>query len=126
MLDKLFEFQMFDKGSYYIIDSQTLKRVEAVCKKLVSENPEFKETIKTLIKSLLMLDEIDEIREIDNIGDEDMIHIAFQIREDIEAIEELNEKILGNGHYSSKDKDSVTLNEMLENVGVKLSKKKRK
>ena len=117
---------MFDKDSYYIIDSQTLKRVEAVCKKLVSENPKFKETIKTLIKSLLMLDEIDEIREIDNIGDEDMIHIAFQIRENIEAIEELNEKILGNGHYSSKDKDSVTLNEMLENVGVKLSKKKRK
>ena len=117
---------MFDKDKYYIIDGQTLKRVVTVCKKLADNNPEFKDTIKTLMKSLLMLDEIDEIREIDNMSDEDMVYIASQIREDIEAIEELNEKILGNGYYSSKDKDSVTLNEMIENVGVKLSKKKRK
>jgi len=117
---------MFNKDKYYIIDGQTLKRVITICKKLADISPEFKDSIKVLMKSLLMLDEIDEIREIDEMSDEDMMHIAFQIREDIDAIEELNEKILGNGHYPSKDKDSVTLNEMMENVGVKLSKKKRK
>ena len=117
---------MFNKDKYYIIDGQTLKRVITICKKLADISPEFKDSIKVLMKSLLMLDEIDEIREIDEMSDEDMMHIAFQIREDIEAIEELNEKILGNGHYPSKDKDSVTLSEMIENVGVKLSKKKRK
>ena len=120
---------MFDRNKYYIIDGPTLKRVITICKKLSDENPSFKDPIKELVRTLLMLDEIDEIRDLgnmDDMSDEDMMEIALQISRDIESIEELNEKILGDYYnHSKKKEDGITLKQMLKNLKLKLPKDKK-
>ena len=121
---------MFDRNKYYIIDGQTLKRVITICKNLTDENPIYKDPIKELMRTLLMLDEIDEIRDLgnmDDMSDEDMMDIALQIGRDIESIEELNEKIFWDDYkdHSQKKEDGITLKQMLKNLKLKLPKDKK-
>jgi len=88
----------------------------AICKKFADANREYRGPVKELMKTLLMLDEIDEIGGLDDLTDEDIAHITFQISKDLDSIDELG---------ASNNEKGVTLEEMLKNLELTLPKDRK-
>ena len=105
--------ELFRSDQKFIISGKILNRVIEICKQFAHNNPQYDKSVMALLRILLMLEEIDEIVELDRSILEEQLknNILDIIMYDL--IEE----------ESDEDK-SMSLDQMLRNVGLKLSRRK--
>ena len=120
---------MFEFNRFYIINNEllnnilsTLRNYSSLLDKFDDDDEEEKDELKSVLRELIMLEEVDAIDE-----HEYFINLAEEEYEDIDDLESFNEKMLDSylEHLMSKDKEetSVGLNEMLKNAGILLTSK---
>ena len=105
---------MFKPNQKFIISGRVLNRVIDTCKRFASENSQYDKPMKALIKSLLILDELEELGELDNNELADLLDGAGDLIIEGDVLDMIAQDMLDLEY----EEESVTLNQMLKNTGL--------
>ena len=110
--------KLFKSNQKFIISGRVLNRVIDTCKRFARENTQYNKPMKVLIKSLLILDELEELGELDNNELADLLDGAGDLIIEGDILDRISRDILD---LEFNEEESVTLNQMLKNTGLTLS-----
>ncbi len=109
--------KLFKSKQKFIISGKVLNRVIDTCKRFARENTQYDKPMKALIKSLLILDELEELGELDNNELADLLDGAGDLIIEGDVLDMIARDILD---FEFGEEESVTLNQMLKNTGLTL------
>ena len=109
--------KMFKSNQKFIISGKVLNRVIDTCKRLINENTQYDKPMKALIKSLLILDELEELGELDNNELADLLDGVGDLIIEGEVLDMIAQDMLD---LEYDEEPPVTLNQMLKNTGLTL------
>ena len=110
--------KLFKSKQKFIISGKVLNRVIDTCKRFARENTQYDKPMKALIKSLLILDELEELGELDNNELADLLDGARDLIIEGDILDRISRDILD---LEFNEEESVSLNQMLKNTGLTLS-----
>ncbi len=110
--------KLFKSNQKFIISGKVLNRVIDTCKRFARENTQYDKPMKALIKSLLILDELEELGELDNNELADLLDGARDLIIEGDILDRISRDILD---LEFNEEESVSLNQMLKNTGLTLS-----
>ena len=110
--------KLFKSKQKFIISGKVLNRVIDTCKRFARENTQYDKPMKALIKSLLILDELEELGELDNNELADLLDGARDLIIEGDILDRMSRDILD---LEFNEEESVSLNQMLKNTGLTLS-----
>ena len=110
--------KLFKSKQKFIISGKVLNRVIDTCKRLINENTQYDKPMKALIKSLLILDELEELGNLDDNELADLLDGARDLIIEGDILDRISRDILD---LEFNEEESVSLNQMLKNTGLTLS-----
>ena len=108
----------FKSNQKFIISGRLLNRMIDTCKRFSVENIQYDKPMKALIKSLLILDELEELGDLDDNELAELLDGAKDLIIDGDVFNMITQDILD---FEFDEEESVTLNQMLKNAGLTLS-----
>ncbi len=110
--------KLFKSKQKFIISGKVLNRVIDTCKRFARENTQYDKPMKALIKSLLILDELEELGNLDDNELADLLDGARDLIIEGDILDRMSRDILD---LEFNEEESVSLNQMLKNTGLTLS-----
>tara|TARA_Y100000310_G_scaffold179341_1_gene179301 strand:+ start:1229 stop:1582 length:354 start_codon:yes stop_codon:yes gene_type:complete len=107
--------KLFKSNQKFIISGKVLNRVIDTCKRFSVENIQYDKPMKALIKALMILDELEELGNLDDNELAELLDSANDLIIEGEVLDKMAQDMLDLEYDEEK---SVTLNQMLKNVGL--------
>ena len=104
--------KLFKSKQKFIISGKVLNRVIDTCKRFARENTQYDKPMKALIKSLLILDELEELGNLDDNELADLLDGAGDLIIEGDILDRISRDILD---LEFNEEESVSLNQMLKN-----------
>jgi hypothetical protein len=107
--------KLFKSKQKFIISGKVLNRMIDTCKRFARENTQYDKPMKALIKSLLILDELEELGNLDDNELAELLNGANDLIIEGEVLDKIAQDMLD---LEYGEEESITLNQMLKNVGL--------
>ena len=107
--------KLFKSKQKFIISGKVLNRVIDTCKRLINENTQDDKPMKALIKSLLILDELEELGNLDDNELADLLDGAEDLIIEGDVLDMIARDML---NLEFNEEESVSLDLMLRNAGL--------
>jgi len=111
--------KLFKSNQKFIISGRVLNRVIDTCKRFARENTQYNKPMKVLIKSLLILDELEELGNLDNDELAELLDNAEDLTFEGDIFDKMIERDMLKLEFN--EEEPVTLNQMLKNAGLSLN-----
>ena len=113
--------KLFKSNQKFIIPGKVLNRVIDTCKQFARENTQYDKLMKALIKSLLILDELEELGKLDDDELAELLGGANDLIIEGDVLDMIARDMLD---LEYNEETPVTLNQMLKNAGLSLNNEK--
>ncbi len=107
--------KLFKSNQKFIISGKVLNRVVDTCKRFSVENTQYDKPMKALIKSLLVLDELEELGKLDEDELAELLDGANDLIIEGDILDIIARDMLD---LEYGEEESITLNQMLKNTGL--------